>query len=205
MKVEYPFPLQWPQGWERTLNPDSSRFKPKTIKESTDFVLSEIERLCKDELSPNPIISSDLKLKKDGLPYSSQRTEDNGVAVYFMLDGEQRVIACDAFSSIADNLWSVGKTVEAMRGIERWGCSEILKRTFSGFKALPSGHELPGERKWFDVLECDEFESNPDIVKRAWHKMATQFHPDMGDSANTERFNEATEAWHTFKKLRGIN
>jgi hypothetical protein len=84
------------------------------------------------------IISSDLKLRNDGLPYSNQRTpEDNGIAVWWKIDGERRVIAPDKYTKIEDNLYAIGKTLEAMRGIERWGGGEIMVRTFTGFTALP--------------------------------------------------------------------
>ena len=77
------------------------------------------------------IISSNLKLRLDGLPYSNQRSpEDKGIAVYFTFKGEQKVIACDTFDLIGCNLWAVAKTIEAMRGIDRWGCSQIIDKAF---------------------------------------------------------------------------
>ena len=37
-----------------------------------------------------------------------------------------RAIACDKWDSIRDNLHAVAKTIEALRGIDRWGTGEMV-------------------------------------------------------------------------------
>ena len=46
-------------------------------------------------------------------------------------------------------LMRLAKSIEAMRGIERWGPSQMMERTFTGFAALP---EKSGS-DWWDVLQ----------------------------------------------------
>jgi hypothetical protein len=51
------------------------------------------------------VISTNLRLRNDGLPLSKQREpEDPGVAVYWKKDGKNLVIAADCYTKIADNL-----------------------------------------------------------------------------------------------------
>jgi hypothetical protein len=46
--------------------------------------------------------------------------------------------ACDRWDSVADNVQAIRKTIEALRGIERWGTGDMVQRAFAGFVALPS-------------------------------------------------------------------
>lgn len=86
-----------------------------------------------------PVISTNIELRIDGLPYSRQRPiSDHGVAVYFTRNGRQMVFACDRWDKIEHNMRAITKTIEAMRGIERWGSSDLMERAFAGFEALPA-------------------------------------------------------------------
>ncbi len=52
---------------------------------------------------------------------------------------------------MGDNIQAIRKTIEAMRGLERWGVSDMLQRTFSGFKALPDQTGI-GKEAWWIVF-----------------------------------------------------
>jgi hypothetical protein len=98
--------------------------------------------LLRDELkrmgASGVVISTNVPLKADGTIRLDREPLDSGVAVYFIRDGKQMVLACDQYDLLRDNLLAIAKTVEAMRGIERWGAGEMMDRVFSGFKALPA-------------------------------------------------------------------
>src|ERR1700739_1103672 len=49
----------------------------------------------------------------------------------------QYAIACDAFTSVSQNLTALRMTLTYIRGLERCGTSSLLERTFSGFAVLP--------------------------------------------------------------------
>jgi hypothetical protein len=84
------------------------------------------------------IISSHLPLKKNGQPYAlATRLADAGVAVYFNYLEGPRALASDKWDKVEANMQALRKTVEALRGLSRWGCSDILQSTFSGLLALP--------------------------------------------------------------------
>src|SRR3712207_8918795 len=48
------------------------------------------------------------------------------------LKGEKRVLACDKWDRIADTIHAIAKTIEATRGIERWG-SVTTEQAFAGY------------------------------------------------------------------------
>lgn len=75
------------------------------------------------------------------------------------------------------------KTVDAIRGIERWGTGEMMKTAFAGFKALP---EQTTATAWYEVLEVTP-KANADQLKKAYRKKAMETHPDR--AGNSEKFN----------------
>ncbi len=186
-------PLTWPEGWKRTQIKKTSQFgrngKGLTINRGTQFVLEQLRMMGVG--SWNVIISTNLKLRNDGYPYSNQRMpEDNGVAVWWKVDGEQRVIALDKYTKIEDNLHAIGKTLEAMRGIERWGGGEILNRTFTGFTALPSPDQA-SKPDWRYVLEY--WGNKLAEAKEAYRRKCRLTHPDQGGT--DEQFHQVQTAW----------
>lgn len=172
------FPLHWPEGWPRTKAPARSRFDVSFV-EARDGLVAEIGRLGGRYV----VISMDIETRQDGLPYANQRApRDTGVAVYFERKGKQMVFACDRWDSVKDNMRAVAKTIEAIRGIERWGASEMLERAFSAFQALPA----PGaKRSWKEVLGLATV---PDVniakatIENAYRTLARKHHPDAGGS-----------------------
>lgn len=140
-----------------------------------------------------PVLSTNIELRRDGLPYANQRTpEDAGVAVYFERKGKQMVFACDRWDRVKDNIRAIQKTIEAMRGIERWGASDMLERAFSAFEALPAPGQ-PTKRPWREVLGLVG-EPNPtnEQIDHHYRIKAKKTHPDAGGS--DEAFNELRAA-----------
>jgi DnaJ-domain-containing protein 1 len=188
------YPLTWPLGWKRTAHPTRSLFKV-TQWEATTGVLQELQRLG----ARSVVLSSNVRLRKDGLPYADQREpDDSGVAVYFNLDGEQQCIPCDKWSTVRENLRAVERTVEALRGLERWGAKDMVHAAFRGFKALPSSIEMgPGTaRAWYEVLEVTPTTS-AEVVKASYKQLALNRHPDHGGSDSD--FNELQRAYEQWK------
>lgn len=131
------YPLQWPVGYKRT-PPDKRTRAPfkQTPDKAQKFLRQEIERMKATDL----IISSNVPVRKDGFLYSDQMSaeiDDPGTAIYFKYQGRDVAMCCDRYVRVMDNIYALGKGIEALRGMERWGVSEFLQRAFTGFKALP--------------------------------------------------------------------
>jgi len=190
-------PLCWPQGWQRSVYEVSSRFghytKPISIAKAVNTVLDELRKMGIDK--EDVIISTDLQLRNDGRPRSNQRQPDDKGASVWWKDGEkQQVIALDKYDTIADNIYAIGKTIEAMRGIERWGSGEILERTFTGFQALTD----QSGGAWWAVLGVDEFADNKEIIA-AYKYLRSKYHPDKPDG-DRELFEAVQKAYGQWGK-----
>lgn len=185
--MRQPFPLQWPDSWPRS--DPATRLRSKfgfknsgqvSFSEAYSFLIGEIGRLG----AANGVVTSDLPTRHDGIPYAPGRAvSDPGVAVWFVLDGRERVMPCDRWLSHAENMYAVAKTIEAMRGIDRWGSGDIVQRAFSGFAALPPGVPLgPAKRPWREVLGVSALEGVLEVAKRAHRELIRKHHPDAGGS-----------------------
>ena len=175
------YPLQWPIGKKRTLRPQRSAFK-QTQEAAQQMLVAEVRRLGGRRL----VLSTNIAIRGDGLPYSRQPRsayDDPGVAVYFDLSRngmpQQMVFACDRWDKIGDNIYAIAKTIEALRGIERWGSGDMVQAAFTGFEALPPP---AGERPWREVFAEFGFPRIDRVegLEVAYRKASMSAHPDQG-------------------------
>lgn len=178
------FPLLWPPGWRRAKWRKTAPFKVSP-SQARQEMLEELDRLGATQI----VITSDQPVNRDGsLSLARRYIFDTGVAVYFKRKGRDVVLACDQYEEIHDNLRAIGKTVEAMRGIERWGASDMLDRAFTGFEALPAPEQ------WWQVLGVPSTAGKTEITA-AYRRAAASAHPDRGGSdAAMSRLNAARDA-----------
>ncbi len=203
------YPLQWPLSFPRQKNPVRSRFGNIPFGKARDTIFKEI-RLMIGKYSNDLrsiILSTNIPLKNDGFPYANyKQPEDKGVAVYFKYKKKDIVICCDTWNTIEHNLWAVAKTIEAMRGIERWGVSDFLEHSFQGFTALPPKESDKPKRDWWIILDYAQRPENKPWdwagVEAQYKSLAKKRHPDMGGS--TQAFQELNEAFQQAKKYFGI-
>ena len=189
------YPLHWPPGWPRTKKPQRSRFGQRsgkhlslqkiTMTRARDFLLDELEQKLK---AKNIVISTNLALRNDGLPRANQKTpDDTGVAVYFTLKGQQKCFPCDKWDRVEDNIYAIAKTIDALRGIDRWGSQSMVDATFNGFKALPDPN---AKISWRDVFAMPEniWPGYGKITKSTlidrYRKLIKIHHPDKGGDAD---------------------
>jgi hypothetical protein len=149
------------------------------------------------------VISSNVAVRQDGLPYANQRRpEDPGVVLYFTRKGSDIAISCDIWHTVDANLRAIGLTIEAIRGMERWGTEEMVDAAFTGFKALPaSGETTPSaQRLWFDVLEVSP-DASWDVIEAVYRRLLHKVHPDKGGSEAA--FHELQAAFRQAKEVHG--
>lgn len=198
------YPLQWPRGRTRTKPADRKRSQfvgsaahPLTPYEAAKTLLAELKRLG----TSHAVITSMLPTRHDGLPYSDGRNEDPGIAVWFVHRGHERVFACDRWKTHGENMRAIERSIEAMRGLERWGMADAVEQAFAGFAALPSGEpEKRGWREIFGVAELVDtlLSSSVDdliaVVKARHRKLIAEAHPDVGgDVARAAELNAALD------------
>lgn len=191
-------PLHWPEGRKRTghYSRETARFDV-TFARARDDIAREVYLLTGHSMrypgNTNLVISTNVALRQDGLPLANQRKPDDpGVAVYFTYKGKQRCFACDRWNRIEDNMRAISKTIEAIRGISRWGTGDMLEAAFTGFTALPA----PGKAtSWRDVLGQVH---TLDAARQAYRMAASQAHPDKGGT--NEQMARVNRAWEDAQK-----
>jgi hypothetical protein len=193
------FPLCWPNHFERSKVKTYSNFKC-TLAQARDGILRELDLLGAKSI----IISSNIPLKKDGQMYAGQKPIDNdhGVAVYFVWDKEQRVLACDAYFNIWENLRAIERSIDAMRGLGRWKVSNMLKAAFTGFKALDSGTQT-AEFSWWEILGV-EMQADPHEIKRAYRDAVKRYHPDNLVTGDVLKFRAVKQAFDQAESLNRV-
>lgn len=102
------------------------------------------------------------------------------------------VFACDEWDKIEHNAWAVAKTIDALRGIDRWGSGDMLERAFTGFQALPPAGKYHGWRNTLGIPEG--ITVIPDQVKSKYRELSLKYHPDRGgDPTRMAEINRAYE------------
>lgn len=192
------YPLQWPPAWARAVGTERHPSMVRDLNRNRDEVIRQLDLLG----AIDAIISTNMQARLDGIPRSGQsEPQDSGVAVYFTLNGDQQCIPCDKWDTVSQNLRAVAMTIEALRGIERWGAKEMVNAAFRGFKALPSSIITPPpsdarpHRDWWMVLGVDRG-ANALVVKAAYREALKLHHPDAGGSQpDLMEVRQAYEEW----------
>jgi len=181
------YPLCWPEGWQRTRQRQDSPFKVNSHTRAVDTILHELELFG----ATNVIISTNIELRRDGLPYANRaQPSDSGVAVYWMRNGQRECLACDRWWKIEHNMWAICKSLEAMRGLKRWGADTILERAFMGFAQI--SYSPPAS--WWQTLGFDSEPRDAETVRRKRVELARLYHPDSGSEPDEERMKAVNHA-----------
>jgi hypothetical protein len=172
------YPLYWPEGWPRTGFRRSAAFgagqRGATIGKAVVDLRHEMQLMGAKEV----VISSNLELRRDGLPRADRQVGDPGVAVYFIRKGAPGCIPCDRWDRVGDNLHAIVLAVRAIRGLERWGTGQMVEAAFAGFKALPGVGGTSG-RSWWHVLEVAP-DADRHTIEAAYRLHVQSRHPDKG-------------------------
>jgi hypothetical protein len=105
---------------------------------------------------------------------------DPGAAVWWQdRRRELRVLACDKYQKLADNLHAIRLTLEAMRALERWG-AYTAEQAAEGARLMlpPPADDGPA---WWDVLGVPR-EWPLDAIEAVALTKIEKAHPDRGGS-----------------------
>lgn len=184
------YPCRWPEGWERT-----PEYKRQTSRYQTEFVRArdDIMRQLKLMGAREVVLTTNIPLRRDGLPLAGQsEPRDPAVAVYWVeqawnsqrqtYEHKQRVIACDHWRKVKENLRAIGVAIDALRALKRSGATQVSDRAFLGFDALPN----PDTRKtWRAVLGfAPGVTPTRAMVEQRFRELSLRHHPDHGGSGD---------------------
>lgn len=173
------YPLVWPEGWARTPPAQRQRWNGKTtLLAALADAQGELGRLGVKQV----VLSSNVTL-------GVQSPADPGVVAFGIYDGQQIAIPCDRWTDVAGNLRAIARTIEAMRGMERWGAKHMIRAMFQGFTAIRGPAPMP----WREVLGLPlSARADLEAVRARWRDLARTHHPDAGgDSAAMAEINAA--------------
>lgn len=205
------YPLSWPQGWARTAPGARVRSnfnsrqdtgasyrtkRPLTVSDGLQRVLDALRKMGVPDW--HVIISTNMPVRQDGLPYSGRKDPDDpGAAVYWHTrdmgpNDPYRCMAIDKYDRLADNLAAIAGSLEALRAVQRWGGAEILDRAFTGFQALP---EQPSAGWWVTLEVSPDADRNR--VEHSYKILRSRFHPDR-PTGDQDKFHAVQQAWDQF-------
>lgn len=163
------YPLQWPAGWPKT---ESHRRENSAFKQTLPGALANLKRQVQLLGGKALVLSSNYTL-------GAENPAESGVVAYFNYSGSDVAIPCDRWRRIQDNVHAIALTIEAMRGMERWGAKHMIQAMFTGFKRLEA---KTGGLSWWDALGVMPT-ANADQIKTAYREKAKHCHPDHGGSS----------------------
>lgn len=192
-------PCAWPAGWKRTPSKlrRPSNYRVSFVAARNDIV-SQLKLLGAREI----IVSTNIQLRRDGLPYAAtSEPEDPSVAVYWLEKNTTRVVACDQWTKVRENMRAVDVAVKCLRQLQSSGATQIIEQAFLGFKALPASLQL--HRDWRVVFGYGG-EWHPETLEwatvvRRHRKLLIQRHPDT-TTGSREAFDELQAAYEQAKR-----
>lgn len=198
-RIDLDHPLDWPAGRAITPNHQTSEAKWRTGGRRLNFgqamtrLRTQVGAMTKPGRAwrtTGMMLSTNYELIKDrsrpraqqGIPYHA------GAAFRFDMDGEHYHFACDQWDRVSDNIAAIAAHIEALRGQERWGVSD-MKAAFAGNLAA-----LPAPEQWWQVLGVQS-DADSAAINAAYRKLAKQAHADAGGSDQAmSRLNTARDA-----------
>lgn len=159
------YPLQWPPGWPRTEAAKRQRWpNPVGLSVALKELESELRLLGVKQV----VLSSNCAL-------GMETAADSGVVAFGVFDEQQIAIPCDRWTTVAANVRAIAKTVNALRGLDRWGAQHMIRAMFQGFRLLGSP-----SKSWRDILGIGPHDRvTREHVEARRRTLASMHHPDV--------------------------
>lgn len=138
--VDLDYTLRPLQVWHGDdVTPFGSRFR-LTQARAERFMLEEIHRIGGRDVVLELDVT-DKHFRVNGTLRADARPDTPRVQVFFELDGQTMRFSAGQYTDVASNLQAIGKTIQALRGIDRWGATKGGQQ-YTGWAALPPGGDL---------------------------------------------------------------
>lgn len=188
--------LDWPPHLDRTpeRRRDSGQQFDTDLSDAFDHLEKQLRLLGVDDDDHYRYGFDAQARKTDKRPYARASPDDPGFAVYWKLDGQEYVVACDQYARFAANVRAVGLWMEENRMTEQ----RPVATTQSQFAAaLPPGDANPAAvsatEPPHEVLEVAP-DASDDAVEGAARRLKAKHHPDSGNRPDEQRFKQITAA-----------
>jgi|GEM_PF-2913785 len=178
--------VMWPDGLPRTEKPKPSKFSDKALHDVLNSLRKELALVKAAEIT----LCSELPLGRSGVPIQGwKRGDDPGVVLYYTAGGRKLCIPADHWDYPLCNIHAITKTIEALRGIERWAGGAMAGMVAFQFAALPAA----ATPWWMTELDLGPEATLAD-AEESFVKLTKIHHPDLtgrGDGSKQARLNEA--------------
>jgi hypothetical protein len=211
------YPLTWPPGRPRTPAHQRARAKfhaqtrenvggwnrverkPISLAVAVDELMGELRRLGIGHDGANVVLSTNLRLRRDGLPYSDQRSPTTPAPPCTSARTTGSFVSRatgGTGSRTTSSPWP--RRSRRSAGIDRWGTGDMVQAAFTGFQAIAAA---PARRAWWVVFGVEAHTPTADVEER-YRELARQHHPDRG--GNADAMVEVNNAWEDFQRERGL-
>lgn len=137
--------------------------------------------------------------KRDGGVYADARPTEPGIVVEFVKGKDRMRFSCDRYLVWLDNVDAIGRSLEALRMMERYGV--MAGQQYEGFKALPpqSAPAFTGKADALAFISkhspfpVSMIEHDADKLREAIRFAKNRCHPDR-DTGSHELYVRVTEA-----------
>jgi hypothetical protein len=177
---------EWPQGMPE--HPTHSPFKAN-YSQSEDLLLRELAHLnAKNVVLEIDVRSQDLRL--DGTLRANAKSQGRRVVLYADTVHGPLMMPCGTYTSWQDNIRAIALSLEALRKVDRYGCS-VRGEQYRGWTAIPASTSMTTkvEAAWrllidiatgepdYEMAREHRTRANLDLYYREAAKVA---HPDVG-------------------------
>jgi len=179
MQIKFKPIEQWPT--KPTAFRERSRFD-STYTQTMELLRGELSKLNARDIFIHLWLGFG-QIKLDGTPYADARPTQPGVILSFTGKHGAVQIPCDTFDKWQDNLRAIALSLEALRKVDRYGCSKKGEQ-YRGWTALPPASSdilTPQDAANFIAQYC--IYPPHAIVKEldaAYKEAARKCHPDTG-------------------------
>ncbi len=196
MIVQFNPLVAWPAHQPQTpaKNRKAAQFTMDNLDRLT-LLENELRCLSAKEVTLSAwIVPSRGQIRKDGWPSVNAKAVAPGVILSFTSAGKKREFAADQYLHWLDNLYAIGKILEALRGIDRWGGASAGKQ-YAGFSPVVAAAAAPvsavfGSAQAAAVFiakhanghSAAQILNNSLAAKTAYSAASIKLHPDTGGS-----------------------
>lgn len=202
MKIFHEPQVNWPPSKpETSLNQrKSGQFLVSGLSHAAERISTQVgmfTRREQDWRTTELWIYAAAEVGKQGRFLNNQKASiDPRVVVEFDLDGKPYSIACDRYTSAAQNLCAIAAVIEGFRTNERHDVLTI-HQLMQSVAALPSTSSAT-VRGWWEVLNIPRDSSRAEVDAK-YRELASKLHP--GDGPASQEWYELQEAIQTARQV----